>query len=328
MPLFHHKSDAEQHAQEDRNRFQAQSQDDQAESLRLLQAGGIPVQARRRLEELAKDPNHLFTSDLSVPEFLLARHEGMRAITQVMGSCFYHVGFRGLLMQGQYWADSWEMTAVTQAYDNARTIALGRLRQEAQLVGATAVVGVRLKRVEYEWGSDTIEYTAVGTAVHIEGAPLAAEPALTTFSGEDFWKLLQAGYGPVGVAAGSCVFYQAGWDTANMSSFWGSGWANQELGDLTRGIRTARSIAQTHLHRSAESLGAEGVVGVDISQRQHDYEIDRGGITRTDIIFTYLMLGTAIAPLKHARSPHKVSAVMAMSGRGLSRKKTDDTLGE
>jgi uncharacterized protein YbjQ (UPF0145 family) len=181
---------------------------------------------------------------------------------------------------------------------------------------------VRLKRAEYEWGSDTIEYTAVGTAVHVDGAPPAAEPVLTTFSGEEYWKLLQSGYGPAGVAASSCVYYQAGWDSTN--SFWAGGWANRELSDLTKGVRRARGMAQSRLQNASEALGATGVVGVSITQRQHDREVEMGeDLKRTDIIFTFLTLGTAIAPLKHGRPEANVKGVMPLSGRGLSRKSTE-----
>jgi len=331
MPLFHHKSaeEREQEAQAKQaqteqvaqlEQARVQHQADQAESLQSLQQGGLPVQAQRRLKELAADPQHIFTSDLSVAEFTLARHEGLRPITQVMGSCFYHVGFSGVLM-GSYFAAPEELYTITQAFDNARDLALGRMRQEAKIVGASAVIGVRLKMGEYEWSSDTIEYTAVGTAIHVEGAPPAEEPALTTLSGEDFWKLLQAGYGAAGVAAGNCVFYQPGWDSAAMNSFWSGGWVNQELRDLTQGIHNARSLAQQKLHAAAARLGAEGVVGVTIQRRQREHEVElQNEMKRTDMVFTFLTAGTAVARLKTARPQTGVRMVIPLSGRGISRR--------
>lgn len=328
MPFFHRKSEGEKHAEAEAQELQVQHSQEQAASLDSLKQGGLPLAAQRRLKELAKDKQYMFTSDLSTAEFLLTRHEGLHPLTQVMGSCFYHVGFSGVLMQNTYMSSS-EMRTITQAYDNARNLALGRMREEAKIVGANAVIGVRLKRAEYEWGHDTIEYTAVGTAVHVEGAPPAEEPALTTLSGEDFWKLLQAGYGAVGVAAGNCVFYQVGWDGIYLNSIWTGGWANQEVSDFTRGVRSAREMAQRNLHSEAQMLGAEGVVGVEIEQRQREREVEMGNeTTRTDIIFTFLAMGTAIAKLKHARPPTAVKFVKPLAGRGMSRPKSQSQLAE
>lgn len=327
MPLFHRKSEEEKQQEARENELKREHEAEQAESLQSLEQGGLPVQARRRLEELSKDKGRLFTSDLSVGEFMLMRHEGLRPITQVMGSCFYHVGLRYVLVQNRYFG-SGELSPISNAYDAARDLALGRMREEAKIVGASAVVGVRLKLGEFEWGSDLIEYTAIGTAVHVDGAPPADEPALTTLSGEDFWKLLQAGYGPVGVAAGNCVYYQVGWQTANASSFFG-GWYNQELSDLSQGVAEARYLAQSDMHESAGRLGAEGVVGVTIDRRQSEREVELQNETkRTDMIFTFLTSGTAVAPLKNARQGTRVDMVMPLSGRGLSRTKGHSELQE
>lgn len=328
MPLFHRKSEDEKEQEAQAQKLRAQHEADQDESLRLLQEGGLPVQARRRLQELSRDKQHMFTSDLSVAEFMLTRHEGLRPITQVMGSCFYHVGFSGLLMRNMYYNSS-ELGTISQAYDNARELALGRMKEEAQTVGASAVIGVRFKLGEYEWGSDMIEYTAIGTAVHVEDAPPAKEPALTTLSGEDFWKLLQAGYGPTGVVAGNCVFYQVGWDTANMNSFWGGGWANREIRDLSQGIADARHIAQSRLHSAGAQMGAQGIVGVTIERKQREREVELQNETkRTDMIFTFLTIGTAVARLKSPRPATSVQMVMPLFGRGLSRIKGQSELEE
>ena len=61
-------------------------------SLARVAAGGIPLRAEERLAEEAGEHRRLFTSDLTVPEFLLARDADVHPISQVMGSCIYHVG--------------------------------------------------------------------------------------------------------------------------------------------------------------------------------------------------------------------------------------------
>src|SRR2546423_1402597 len=123
------------------------------DSEQSLQMGGLPLNAIDRLREQASrqgTPGHIFTSDLSVNELALVRQAGYEPLVQVMGSSVYHVGWQ--YMPTGYWSNwggaSSEMTVLTQAFYNARHLALGRLQQEAALLGATGVVGVRLHRNE------------------------------------------------------------------------------------------------------------------------------------------------------------------------------------
>jgi uncharacterized protein YbjQ (UPF0145 family) len=306
MPFFHCESD------EERARRRAREAE-QAASIEALERGGLPLQAQRRLQELARDQRRLFTSDLSVDEFVLATSAGFRPITQVMGSAFYHVGW--ILSRRPYATYySGELEVLTEAYNNARQLALGRMRQEAQLVGASAVIGVEITFRAYDWAEDIIEYTAVGTAVHIVDAPPAPEPALTNLSGQDFWKLLHAGYWPVGLVAGNCVYYvAASWNTQQLGSFWGTGWWNQEIPEFTQGLSTARDIAQDNMVTEAFQLGAEGIVGVSIQQQGKEYEIELpNDQQRTDMIFTFMAMGTAIVPLAHPRPQPTVQAVLEL----------------
>lgn len=56
----------------------------------------IPKQALERLKGLrqAGQPGGIFTSDLSVNEFLLVREAGFEPLGLVVGSCIYHVGIQ------------------------------------------------------------------------------------------------------------------------------------------------------------------------------------------------------------------------------------------
>jgi hypothetical protein len=85
-------------------------------------------------------------------------------------------------------------------------------------------------------------------------------------------------------------------------------------------VRTARYLAQQDLHSSASRVGAEGVVGVEIRQHQREYEVEmQNGVKRTDIIFSFLTIGTAVARLKEPRPLNVPKLVMPLSGRGQSR---------
>src|SRR4051794_2557538 len=88
MPFGFGKSDEEEAAE------RAAEQEALAAQAALA-AGQIPPKAQRRLAELrASGDDAFFTSTLSVPEFLLAREDRLRPITQVMGSSVYHVGWQ------------------------------------------------------------------------------------------------------------------------------------------------------------------------------------------------------------------------------------------
>ena len=295
MPLFHHKSDDEKRAEGERAAHLAREQTDQRESLSALSAGGIPVQAQRRLDELRAREGAFYTSDLSVNEFLLARQVGYRPLSQVMGSSMYHMGWRYL----NWHTPSGQLDVSTNAMNEARALALGRLAQEASRIGASVVVGVHVTRSKYEWSENMLEFSAVGTAMRLENAPPDAHPALTNLSGQDFWKLYQAGYWPRGVVASSCVYHVVPtWRTQSMNSWFGSGRQNQELTEFTQGLYAARHLATRAIHRQAADLAAEGIVGMVIEQEQEEFEVSGGNDQeRTDYLFTFQAIGTAIVQM-------------------------------
>src|SRR5689334_14276945 len=80
-----------------------------------------------------------FTSDLSVDEFLLVEQAGFEVLGLVMGSSIYHVGF-----QWQRWSVSQELTVLTHAMFEARELALTRMEEEADLLGAEDRKSTRL----------------------------------------------------------------------------------------------------------------------------------------------------------------------------------------
>src|ERR1700747_2131150 len=124
---------------------------------------GVPEAGRARL---AQNRAGLFTSDLSVNEFLLIEQAGFEPVGLVVGSSIYHIG-----IQVAGWKKSQELTVLSEAMYNARQLAMTRMEEEADQLGADGVVGVRLNIGTYEWGEDMAEFTAIGTAVkHREGA--------------------------------------------------------------------------------------------------------------------------------------------------------------
>jgi len=277
------------------------------ESERSLQMGGLPLNAIDRLREQKSrqgTPGHIFTSDLTVNELALTYHTGYEPLGQVMGSSVYHVGWQ--YMPAGYWSNwygtSGEMQILTQAFYHARHLAIGRLQQEAALLGATGVVGVRLERKEYEWGAGLLEFAAIGTAIRETDAARPGPndlPFVSDLSGAEYWMLRQAGYRPVGFVVGNCTYYCVPtWATrsATTGGFFGGSWQNQELTDYTQSLYSARSLAMGRMENEAASVGAIGVVGADVEVESEPREIEINHQTRIDMIYHFTAIGTAIAP--------------------------------
>jgi uncharacterized protein YbjQ (UPF0145 family) len=243
-----------------------------------------------------------------VQEYLLTRQVGFRPISQVMGSSVYHVGWQST--PGSMYSASRELTVVSNALNHARALALGRLEQEAQLAGADAVIGVHITRANYDWAADLIEFNAVGTAIRLRDAEPARRPGLTNLSGQDFWKLYVSGHWPLGVVAASTVYYVvAGWRTQMANSFWGS-WFNQELQDFTAGLYAARHLAMRRVYDQANGHGAEGIVGMAIEQSEEEREVEYNDTKRTDMIFTFHAIGTAVAQTSRTGSSPSIFSIL------------------
>src|SRR5579859_3314690 len=161
-----------------------------------LAAQGVPEDAMRRLAQLRPGQGSIFTSDLTVNEFLLVREAGFRPLGLVLGSSIYHVG-----IQMGRWSKNQELTTLSQAMYHARELAMSRMEAEASALGADGIVGVRLEVEMKEFGNDIAEFIAVGTAVKADGADPGVhsswrnnknKPFTSDLSGQDFWTLIRA----------------------------------------------------------------------------------------------------------------------------------------
>jgi uncharacterized protein YbjQ (UPF0145 family) len=294
----------------------------QEESLAAIEAGGIPLAAQERLDSLRDRTDGFFTSDLSVAEFALIREAGFRPVTQVMGTCFFQMGWSGRSggPGASLWGTGWvggsgsafELEQQTEAWNEARGRALARLSEEATRAGADAVVGVHLKRGRYDWAAGLVEFVAVGTAVRSERYDLGGEPTLSNLSGQEFATLFAHGFWPVGLVAGSTVVYVASGYQQQRSSaglFGMGGWTNQELPDFTRGVSAARELAMERVTRQAHAAHAHGIVGVQFDRRQSERERDANNMHYTDLIVEIHVVGTAVVELDRSTDPTEYIAL-------------------
>jgi uncharacterized protein YbjQ (UPF0145 family) len=259
---------------------------------------GVPEAGRARLEQ---NRAGLFTSDLSVNEFLLVKQAGFEPLGLVVGSSIYHIGIQ---MSG--WKKSQEMTVLSEAMYGARQLAMTRMEEEADQLGADGVVGVRLDIGRYEWGQDMAEFIAIGTAVkHRDGVMHRApngRPFTSDLSGQDFWTLLHTGHRPVGMVMGSCVYHVA--HRGMLQSMAQTG-RNVELSNFTQALYDARELAMERMQSEAQEIGAEGIVGVDLQEKSHGW----GSHT-----IEFFAIGTAIVPREgHDESIDAPTTVLDLS---------------
>jgi uncharacterized protein YbjQ (UPF0145 family) len=241
---------------------------------------GIPEHGRERLERMK---GTLFTSDLSVNEFLLVRAAGFEPLGLVVGSSIYHIGF-----QASNWSKNQEMDVLTQAMYHARELAMTRMEEEAEQLGADGIVAVRLDVSRREWGNDLAEFVAIGTAVrHREGelhrAP-SGRPFTSDLSGQDFYTLLSAGYRPVSMVMGTCVYHVAHQGLGSWLSRVGR---NTEMPNFTQALYDARELAMERMQAEAEAAQAEGIVGVQLVEGNHGW---------SSHVLEYFAVGTAVIP--------------------------------
>ena len=271
---------------------------------------GVPDDAMRRLAQMRPgQPTSLFTSDLSVNEFLLVREAGFRPLGLVLGSSIYHVG-----IQMGRWSRNQELEQLSQAMYHARDLAMTRMEAEAAALGADGIVGVRLEIEFKEFGNDLAEFIAIGTAV--KGDEIHArtpdgfswrnnrdQPFTSDLSGQDFWTLIQAGYAPLGMTMGTCVYHIA------HQKFWqvvGNVGQNVEIPQYTEALYDARELAMSRMQAEAEALGAEGIVGVQMLSQSHQW----GGHTTE-----FFAIGTAVRPLRPDHVIAKPQLVLPLTDR-------------
>jgi uncharacterized protein YbjQ (UPF0145 family) len=255
----------------------------------------LPQHARERLEGMRQ--HKFFTSDLTVNEFLLVKESGFQPLGLVMGSSIYQIAFQ----PGQV-PQPGEITPLTQALYQARELAMERMEEEADALGADGIVAVRLTFNVHAWGTNIIEFVAIGTAVHhvaTQGSfrTNQGKPFTSDLSGQDFWTLLNAGYRPLGLVMGNCVYF-IGQAPAPVGP-------NQELAGPTQALYDARELAMERMQAEAEALQAEGIVGVAVDETNH---------TWGPSVLEFSAVGTAVVAIRADHQIPRPSLVLSVAG--------------
>jgi uncharacterized protein YbjQ (UPF0145 family) len=229
----------------------------------------------------------IFTSDLSIDEILLVREAGFEPLELVQGSSYYHIGW-----SSAPWTSNTELATQSQVMLGARHLAMSRLLEQAKAVGADGVVGMRL---EIEREGHHAEFIAMGTAVKKSAGDGASwrdrwgRPFTCDLSGADFWALVRAGYRPVMLAHGVCVYHIAHKTLGQWLSSLDQSLYNQENPQYTQALYDARELAMSRMQYEAHEAGATaGVVAVDVREGSHGWGSH---------VLELVAVGTGVAPI-------------------------------
>lgn len=243
-------------------------------------------------------------SELSATEFVTLARIGFHPVGLVIGSAVHTAG-----TPYDWKVETGEITKLSTAMREARHLAIDHLREQAQSLGADGVVQVRMGVSHHMWRGalQVVECTVVGTAVvfdrryapeAIKDAPALKRADGTPFdsdlSAADFATLLAAGYRPITVAMGNCVY---GLDPRTLREYRGQ---DTEIAPYTQAFFDARELAmdrlQEDLFEAWPKSGPDapvGIVGMTVAEKTYGESGPSG-----PPIVEFTALGTAIAPLR------------------------------
>ncbi|MGH3273616.1 MAG: heavy metal-binding domain-containing protein [Streptosporangiaceae bacterium] len=284
-----------------------------------------PAAARSRLAEIAASGT--WGSALSAEEFAAIKSTGFEPAGQVLGAAVYNIGYTGGYGCPGAWAGYGGLVAptgvttvsgagsygtfgpmVATLYE-ARRMALSRMEAECQDLGGHGVVGVQLTIGPFPAGG--LEFKAIGTAIRGPGAPPLERPFTSALTGQDFAKLVLAGWVPTGLVLGISIGSRHDdWLTVTQTR-WRSG--NAEVHGYADLVSQTRHDARLQLEKDVAARGAAGVVVQDMTLRVSEREcpVQEG---RRDHIVEATIIGTSIARFvtKRDRPPAPPLAIMSL----------------
>ena len=244
-------------------------------------------------------------SSLTSGEFAAVRGAGFEPVGQVFGAAVYAAGS----VRGSMCSAAGSFGPLVQAMYEASRTAIDRMTAECAQLGGHGVVGVRLTRGSFPLGG--LEFLAIGTAVHAPGTPCGErEPFASDLSGQDFAKLIMAGWVPAGLALGISIGSRHDDRATARQARWSSG--NTEVAGWTELVSESRHEARRQLEGDVRRLGAEGVViaAMQLRVSQRDCPASTG---RRDHIAEATLIGTAMARFSRTERHHVLPARAVMS---------------
>ncbi|ONI75111.1 hypothetical protein ALI144C_40890 [Actinosynnema sp. ALI-1.44] len=180
------------------------------------------------------------------------------------------------------------------AAHDAHERAVNHMRQECRALGGDGVVAVELTTRPFPFGGT--EFLAVGTAVRATGAVRSPEPFLSDLSGQDFAKLIEAGWVPCGLVIGLAVVLRHDDSNPLIPRRWRD---NAEIRGYTELAQAARTAARDQIRHEVVRLGGAGVVARAVSLKLSLQLCRMPQRAGHDRLAEAIVVGTAITPFRH-----------------------------
>jgi hypothetical protein len=269
---------------------QAEEARRQADIQMSLRAGRVPTSTLARLEgsRTGKLP---WIATLTPAELMVARSHGLKPICAVSATCWLHYGWSWTLGHAQGWET-----------------ALQRLKAEARAAGANAVLDVKMRTIPLGVES-SMDFTLVGTAVHVEGLPPSPDPIVATVPALEFVKLLEADVVPTGIAIGAHYEWMSDW-RGNANRTW---WGNVESTALSQLWETVRHRAHADLRQSARPQGNGVLAHINFSQM---FEQEGGENMPKQYLARHIVIATTVDARRGVPLPHEFKMVVDMHDGG------------
>ena len=266
----------------------------QAEWESALQAQRLPSFVEARLGA-ARDGKAPWVATMSAAELRLARSHGIRPLAMVSGTCWFHYGWSWTEGHGQGWR-----------------LALARLKQEAAVCGANAIVDVKMRKIRLAV-RDSMDFTLLGTAVKIDGMPAGADPVVATVPALEFVRLVEADIVPVGIAIGAQYDYLQNYGFAGFGGRIDGAnrpFTSAPLPELSRFWEGIRRSALAELRADVQRQGNGVLAHTHLGQL---FRIEQGSNAPPRFLGRHIVIGTVIDTSRSGIGvPHEIRAVVDM----------------
>lgn len=281
---------------------------------------GIPPVAVERLAEAQRTGT--WASALSTQEFVAIRSAGFEPAGQVMGTTVQQLGWTRYGTCGYYSYGLQARTRVSggsgfgsfgplvQALYDARRLAVSRMRKECEMLGGDGIVGVKLTVGPFV-EAGCLEFQAIGTAVRASGGVRPRRPFTSHLTGQDFAKLISAGWVPVDLVLGISIgIRHDDWTVRASTRRLSSG--NVEVDAWTELVNQTRHDSRSMLAKDVAHSGGEGVVVSDVALviRERECATYEGA---RDHVAEATAIGTSIAHFKRREGGEQPRSLAIMS---------------
>ncbi len=268
-----------------------------------LDSGRLPDFVIKRLAD-TREHKLPWVSTTSIGSLMAMRTHGIRPAGMVSGNCWFNFGF------------SW-----TKGHAAGWHAAIERMVDEAVILGANAVVDVRMKVSRLaELGREQMDFAVYGTAVTVDSLPPSKKPLVATVSALEFVRLLEAGIVPVGLAIGAhydWLYQPAYMRQSAINSLTAAPYMNREMATISQFVNRVRQAAYGLLASDGARLGTGVLARTQFSELLY-FEPDEN-YPAGRCMYRHIAMGTAVQHEPGMHRPVKVKAVFSVQDKPMRR---------